>query len=78
MTNTVSTATRTKYLAMIADHLGEDARAVYEPTMVVEPAFLQTAYDAIAEVYGDLDGYLRDGLGLGPEVVGALRHRLVY
>ena len=32
--------------------------------MVVEESYLQTAYDAVDELYGSVDGYLRDGLGL--------------
>jgi len=77
LTNTVSSATRAKYLALIAEHLGEDKRAVYEPTMVVEESFLQTAYDSVAELYGSVDGYLHDGLGLSDEVLAQLRDRLV-
>ena len=77
LTNTVSSATRTKYLALIAEHLGEDKRAVYEPTMVVEESYLQTAYDSVTELYGSVDGYLRDGLGLDDDIVAQLRARLV-
>lgn len=77
LTNEVSSATRTKYLAMIAEHLGADKVAVYEPTMVVDEAFLQTAYDAVGELYGSVDGYLRGGLGLGDDVLDALRARLI-
>lgn len=77
LTNEVSSATRSKYLAMITEHLGADKVAVYEPTMVVDETFLQTAYDAVAGVYGSIDAYLRDGLGLGEDVIDALRSRLV-
>ena len=77
LTNEVSAATRTKYLGMIAEHLGEQAVAVYEPTMVVEEAYLQAAYDRVAEHYGDIDGYLRAGLDLHDDVLAALRARLV-
>jgi protein-tyrosine phosphatase len=77
LTNEVSSATREKYLAMIAEHLGADKVAVYEPTMVVDEAFLQAGYDAVDELYGSVDAYLRDGLGLGDDVLGALRSRLV-
>ena len=77
LTNEVSSATREKYLALIGEHLGDDKIAVYEPTMVVEPAYLQTAYDRVAELYGSVDGYLHDGLGLDDETIGALRARLV-
>jgi protein-tyrosine phosphatase len=76
LTNTFSSATRTKYLALIAEHLGDDKLSVYEPTMLVEESYLQTAYDAVDEVYGSVDGYLRDGLGLDAVVIERLRERL--
>jgi protein-tyrosine phosphatase len=77
LTNTVSSATRRKYLALIGEHLGADKVAVYEPTMVVEASYLQTGYDAVTELYGSVDGYLRDGLGLDDDLVARLRSRLV-
>ena len=77
LTNEVSSATREKYLAMIAEHLGPEKVAVYEPTMVVDASYLQTGYDAVAEVYGSVDGYLRDGLELSEDVLVRLRSRLV-
>jgi protein-tyrosine phosphatase len=77
LTNEVSSATREKYLALVAEHLGADKVAVYEPTMIVEPQYLQTAYDAVEADYGSVEGYLRDGLGLDDSVVEALRSRLV-
>lgn len=76
LTNVVSSATREKYLALVAEHLGPEKVAVYEPTMVVEPAYLWTAYDAVAADHGTVDGYLRDGLGLGDDVLERLRERL--
>lgn len=77
LTNTFSSATRTKYLTLVAEHLGEEKKAVYEPTMLVEEAYLQTAYDAVDELYGSVDAYLRDGLGLDDALVAQLRDRLV-
>lgn len=77
LTNTVSSATRAKYLAMIGEHLGADKVAVYEPVMVVEAGYLQTAYDVVDELYGSVEGYLRDGLGLTDELIARLRERLV-
>lgn len=77
LTNEVSSATREKYLALVAEHLGPEKVAVYEPTMVVEPAYLQTAYDAADEDYGSVEGYLSHGLGLDPQLVARLRTRLV-
>ena len=77
LTNEVSSATREKYLALIGEHLGADKVAVYEPTMVVEPSFLDAAYAAVAEDFGAVDNYLRSGLGLSDEVLARLRDRLV-
>ena len=45
--------------------------------MVADPGYLQTAYDAVTERYGYVDGYLRDGLGLADETLDRLRDRLV-
>ena len=76
LSNDFSAGTRAKYLALIEEHLGADKVAVYEPTLVVEEAYLQTAYDAVAADHGSVDAYLRDGLGLSDELVGRLRDRL--
>ena len=77
LTNTFSSATRQKYLTLIGEHLGEDKKAVYEPTMIVDESYLQTAYDAVAELHGSVDAYLRDGLGLGDDILTRLRSRMV-
>ena len=45
--------------------------------MIVEESFLEAAYDAVAEDYGSINGYLRDGLGLDDHLIGSLRARLV-
>ncbi len=76
LTNEVSSITRTKYLALIEEHLGAEKMAVYEPTLVVKEAYLQMAYDAVAADHGSVAGYLRDGLGLSDDVLGRLRERL--
>jgi protein-tyrosine phosphatase len=41
----------------------------------VQAAFLTAAFEAIDSDYGDLDSYLRDGLGLGPSERKALEGR---
>ncbi len=69
--------TRTKYLAMVREHLGEEKVAVYETVMVADAAYLAEADAAVAEHFGDLAGYLRDGLGLGDGVLSGLRTRLL-
>lgn len=76
-TNTISSATRTKYLGMVREHLGPDKVEVYETVMVADADYLQQAYDAVDATYGSLDAYLADGLGLAPDTLAALRARLV-
>ncbi len=76
-TNTIASATRKKYLGLVRDNLGEDKVAVYETVMVADEAYLQQAYDAVRSSYGSMEGYLADGLGLGPDTLAALRTRLV-
>jgi protein-tyrosine phosphatase len=39
---------------------------VYTVLGRVDGSFLEAAFDAVRSSYGDLDGYLRDGLGVGP------------
>ena len=41
----------------------------------VDARFLAAAFEAIRELHGDIDGYLRDGLGLGASERQALRAR---
>ena len=41
----------------------------------VEASYLAAAFDAVAAEYGDLEGYLRDGLKLGTSERGALKAR---
>ena len=41
----------------------------------VQPAFLSAAFEAIAADYGDLETYLRDGIGLGAQERAALEAR---
>lgn len=77
LTNTVSTATREKYLGMVREHLTADLVPVYERVLVADEAYLAAAYDAVAAGFGSLDGYLADGLGLSAETLEALRSRLL-
>jgi len=76
-TNTISSATREKYLGLVRENLGEDKVEVYETVMVADADYLQQAYDAVHSSYGSMEGYLSDGLGLGPDTLAALRARLV-
>lgn len=76
MTNTFSTATREKYLALVAQHLGPDKVAVYEAVMVADESYLRTAWTAVADSYGDLTTYVVDGLGVGVADLDRLLGRL--
>ncbi len=76
-TNRVSSRTREKYLAMVREHLGEAHVEVYERVMVADQRYLAAGLEAVADDYGDLDGYLRSGLGLDDATLDALRARLV-
>jgi protein-tyrosine phosphatase len=75
-TNDFSSGTREKYLGLVAEHLGADKVEVYERVMVADADYLQTAYAAAAASYGDVDGYLRTGLGLSDETVERLREKI--
>lgn len=73
LTNARSAASRARVEDEIARHVGPDAVAIYEPTLVVDVAYLHTALDAVADTYGDRSAYLRGGLGLDDDVLAALR-----
>ncbi len=77
ITNQRSAGTRTKYLGLVAEHLGADRVPAFEPMMVADLRYLDAALEAAATTYGGLDGYLRDGLGLTDAEITALHGRLV-
>ncbi len=76
-TNVIGVATRTKYLDLVAEHLGADRVPVFEQIMVADVSYLAAADDAVRTSYGDLMSYLRDGLGLDEETLGRLTERLL-
>ncbi|MBM4266309.1 MAG: tyrosine-protein phosphatase [Deltaproteobacteria bacterium] len=47
------------------------------PVLEVRPEYLQASFDTIAERYGSIDAYLRDGLGLDRTTVHSLRENLL-
>jgi protein-tyrosine phosphatase len=49
--------------------LPEDVR---QALTSVDASFLAAAFEAVRDGYGDLEGYFRDGLGLGPRERAAL------
>lgn len=54
-----------------------DAAAIYKPLLTVEASYLQTALDAVQTQYGDMDNYLKHGLGLSQETLYVLRGKMV-
>jgi protein-tyrosine phosphatase len=76
LTNERSRGTREKYLGLVAEHLGADRVATFEPTMVADTSYLAAAYARAEASFGSLDGYLREGLGLDDDAVAAVRARL--
>jgi protein-tyrosine phosphatase len=47
------------------------------PVLSVRPEYLEAAIDAACGDYGSIEGYFRNGLGIGKETLHALRQRLV-
>lgn len=48
-------------------------RSVIEPIISARQVYLEAAQDEVERRYGSLEGYLRDGLGLEPGILEALR-----
>ncbi|MGA8256042.1 MAG: tyrosine-protein phosphatase [Nocardioides sp.] len=76
LTNERSYGTRQKYLGLVAEHLGPDRVEVFEPMMVADLDYLRAAIDEAHTLYGGIDGYLRDGLGLSDDQLASLKDRL--
>jgi protein-tyrosine phosphatase len=76
LTNARSAASRARVEAEIEKHGGPDLVAVYEPTLVVDVEYLDAAWAAVEELYGDRSAYLRDGLGLDDATLARLRDLL--
>ena len=51
--------------------------ALLEPIYGVRPEYLEASLDEMRTRFGDIDGYVRDGLGLDRATVGVLRERLI-
>jgi protein-tyrosine phosphatase len=45
--------------------------------MLVEPSYLAAAWDEMVVLGGSVDGYIRDSLGIGDDVVESLRRQLL-
>lgn len=57
--------------------LSNQYRSAEDPMGGVERAWLDAAFDQAVASYGSWDGYVRDGLGLSPADVAALKSRML-
>jgi protein-tyrosine phosphatase len=74
-TNEHNAPGRAYILASLADRL--DDPALILPLLEARREYLETGLSEIDRRYGDLGGYLRDGLGLEKDVLTALRSALL-
>ena len=51
--------------------------AIYAPMLTVDASFLQAGLDEITSLYGTVDNYLKEGLGLSQETLYVLRGKMV-
>lgn len=74
----VNPAVRAMYAPLLQQFaaVGGDPRLLV-PLLEVREEYLDAALGAVREHFGSVDGYLRDGLGLGADEVGALHAALV-
>ncbi|TCQ94417.1 tyrosine-protein phosphatase [Pseudomonas sp. JUb52] len=52
--------------------------AIYEPLIGVQSSYLLASFDEVANKYGSMDNYLKEGLGLSQETIYVLRGKMVY
>lgn len=74
-TNELSRSTMAFILGRLAGKVPDPA--IVLPMLEVRPEYLAEAFAAAERVYGDMAGYLRDGLGLDEETLTALRATLL-
>lgn len=61
----------------IREEKGDEAADAYEVLLGVQADFLETGLDAMESEYGDIEGYLSEGLGLDDATIEQLRDKLV-
>lgn len=77
LTNEYSAASIEATVAHIAETRGPEAAAVIRPLLGVDRSYLEAGITQLTSDYGTVDKYLRDGLGLRPQVITALRAKLI-
>ncbi|SBT44389.1 tyrosine-protein phosphatase [Micromonospora auratinigra] len=75
--NELTESLREVLLAAMTRRQPELDPATARPLLEVRPDYLDAAYDEVRRVHGSFGAYLRDGLGVGDEVVAALRANLL-
>ncbi|QHM77951.1 Tyrosine-protein phosphatase [Mixta theicola] len=50
---------------------------IYTPFLYADASYLQAGLDEVARLYGSVDNYIREGLGLSQETIYVLRGRMV-
>jgi protein tyrosine/serine phosphatase len=76
LSNELAAVSRRVTEAFIQAQYGAERVAVYEPALIAHRDFLEAGLDQVARSYGDLDGYLGDGLALSPALRTTLAGRL--
>jgi protein-tyrosine phosphatase len=51
--------------------------AVYTPLLEVQASYLQAGFAQVTASYGSMYGYAVHGLGLSPQTIARLRHKLL-
>jgi protein-tyrosine phosphatase len=51
--------------------------AVYAPLLEVQASYLQAGFAQVTASYGSMYGYAVHGLGLSPQTIAKLRHKLL-
>ncbi|MGH8383497.1 tyrosine-protein phosphatase [Pseudomonas sp.] len=73
-TNEYTAARMAATLAMFPARI----QAIYAPLIGVDESYLQTSLDEVSALYGSMDNYLKQGLGLSQETIYVLRAKMVY
>jgi protein-tyrosine phosphatase len=74
-TNELSRGTVESVVSMLNGRVSDPT--VLVPLLEARLDYLETAFTEVDRLYGGMAGYLRDGLGIGDDVVAALRANLL-
>lgn len=77
LTDEYSVESRKATLDAVLTALGSARVPALEPAFRSDLAYLKIAFGEASERYGDMDGYISQGLGLTPTTISKLRERLV-